>query len=204
MGPEVAQDAGAPSPGAAGSPWWVAPAPGLPPLPSMFDWIRIQALIYEEMRRIQDLLIERLVAPAMRASARGPDSAGGAAPPEGATADPREGEIVDVLRRAQLLLLRHPVAAQAAFSALIAEGRRFAATPEGAAWTAALASSDLLRHGRRVWDAVSLNLLEEDPETIVPSAYLEALLRAAKSADLDGLLSALRDAPGEGGRAPAR
>ncbi|MDC0683644.1 hypothetical protein [Sorangium atrum] len=170
----------------------------------MFDWIRVQALIYEEVRRIHDLLVERLVAPALHSSARGPDGAAGAVPPEGATADPREREVVDVLCRAQLLLFRHPVAAQAAFSTLIAEGRRFAATPEGAAWTAALASSDLLRHGRRVWDAVSLNLLEEDPETIVPSAYLEALLSAAKSADLDGLLNALRDALGEGGRAPAR
>ena len=100
-----------------------------------------------------------------------------------------------LLRQVQLLLLRHPVAAQAAFKALIAEGRRFAATEEGAAWREALASSDLLRQLRRVWDAVSLNMLEDNPSTIVPSVYLEALLRAAKTADLDGLLQAIHKAP---------
>jgi hypothetical protein len=175
---------------------------GLPPLPSMFDWIRIQALLFEEARRIQDLFIERLIAPALRASSAEPPRDG--APRAEGELDPRGAEIVELLRRAQLLLLRHPVAAQAAFVALMAEGRRFAATPEGASWKEALASSELLRQGRRVWDAVSLNMLEEDATTVIPSAYLEALLRAAKSADVDALLQALHDAAKGGQRAAPR
>ena len=36
-----------------------------------------------------------------------------------------------VLQSVQRMLLKHPIAFQAAFSALIAEGEAFAATPEG-------------------------------------------------------------------------
>lgn len=147
------------------------------PPPSIFDFIRMHAMIYEESRRIQGLLAEREA---------------GAAPGAGA------GALPELLRGVQRALLEHPVAAQAAFTALIAEGRRFAATPEGADWMAALAGSDLVRQARQVWEAVSLNLLEDDPSTIVPSAYLEALLRAASSADLEGLLRPLHHPPNGG------
>ncbi|WP_437570958.1 hypothetical protein [Sorangium sp. So ce542] len=150
--------------------------------PALFDLIRLQAMIYEESRRLQDLLFERLLAPAAR-PAEGGDGAGASA-----------GAIPAILRRAQLLVLKHPVAAQAAFAALIAEGRRFAATPEGAEWAAALAGSDLVRRGRQVWDAVGMNMLEDDPDAILPSAYLEALLRAARSPDLETALRGLYDA----------
>jgi hypothetical protein len=157
--------------------------------PSPFDALRLQAMIYEESKRIHDLLCERLLPPAEPAPAE--DDAEGA-------------EIAALLRGVQLVLLRHPVAAQAAFAALIAEGRRFAATPEGAGWAEALAGSELLRRGRRVWDAVGMNMLEDDPDTVVPSAYVEALFRAARSASLDGLLARLH-APSEGGEhAPPR
>jgi hypothetical protein len=155
-----------------------------PPGPSLFDLIRLQALIYEESRRIHDLLFDHAIAPAVR------ETLDGSAPRAGT----REEELCDLLRRAQLLLLKHPVAAQAAFTALIAEGRRFAATPEGAEWAAALADSDVVRQGRRVWDAIAMNMLEEDPGTILPSAYLEALLQAARSSDLEGTLRGLYEA----------
>src|SRR5262245_21736802 len=49
-----------------GAPGWPPSAPGLPPLPSLFDFIRLQAMIYEESLRIRDLLLDRLVAPAFR------------------------------------------------------------------------------------------------------------------------------------------
>jgi len=150
-----------------------------PPRP-LLDVIRLQAMIYEEAQRIRDLLFNRLLEPALAGEAPGDATTG-------------------LLLRLRLLLLKHPVAAQAAFSALVAEGRSFAATPEGAAWKSALASSDLVRRGQRLWDAISFNILEEDPGTIVPSAYLDALLRAAEGADVDDLLRRIRgerhDAP---------
>lgn len=148
--------------------------------PSPFEVLRLQAMLYEESKRAHDLLFRSLT---------------GARPSVAPEGD--EGELTDLLRRLQLALLEHPVAAQAAFAALMAEGRRFAETPEGAAWKAALEGSELVRNGRRLWDAVSMSMLEEDPATVVPSAYLEALLRAAASADLEALLGKL-DAPSGG------
>lgn len=155
--------------------------------PSPFELLRLQAMLYEESQRTHDLLLGSL------------SGAAGSAAPEG----PGD-ELAELLRRVQRALFRHPVAAQAAFAALMAEGRRFAGTPEGAAWKAALEGSELARNGRRLWDALSMGMLEEDPATIVPSAYLEALLRAAASADLDALLGKLGAAPGGGERGAPR
>jgi hypothetical protein len=105
----------------------------------------------------------------------------------------RQGEtqVLRALRALQRVLLAHPVAAQAAFSALAAEGRCFAETPEGSAWRARLEDSALLHHARLVWQIGSLSLLEEDPPEILPSAYLEGLLLAAASGDPDALLDRL-------------
>jgi hypothetical protein len=161
----------------------------LPPpssVPSLFDVIRTQALIYEEAHRIRDLLIERLLPPA----------ASGAGSP--AHAGSSEEVLLGLLRRLQLLLLKHPIVVQEAFSALVAEGRRFAGTPEGAAWRSALASSPLLQQCRRLWDALSLNIPEEDPATVVPSAYIEALFRATASSQLEELLRQLQGLPRQG------
>lgn len=146
---------------------------------SLFELLRTQVLAFEEVRRAQDLLIEQLLPTAQRGT-----GVPAAPPDDGPTA---------LLRQLQLLLLKHPVAAQAAFSALVAEGRRFAATPEGAAWKSSLASSDLVRKGRQLWDALTLNLLEEDASTVVPSAYLEAIFRVATSPELEAVLRELRE-----------
>jgi hypothetical protein len=153
--------------------------------PSLLDLLRGQALLFEEVSRIQDLLIDRLLLPAL-AGARGPE-------PQG------EAGLLELLRRLQRLMLKHPVAAQAAFTALVAEGRRFAATPEGAAWKATLAGSELVRNGRQLFGALSLELLEEDSSTVVPSAYLEALFQAARSPELEALLCQLQGLSSRGG-----
>ncbi|HEX8821061.1 MAG TPA: hypothetical protein VF794_14125 [Archangium sp.] len=143
--------------------------------PPLFDFLRSQALVFEELRRIQALLVEHVSPPA----------------------EPEAPGTTEVLRRLQGLLLQHPLAAQAAFSALVAEGRRFATTSEGAAWKSALAGSELVRNGRQLWDALALNLLEEDASTVVPSTYLEALFQAASSPELEALVRQLRDAMGD-------
>jgi hypothetical protein len=111
----------------------------------LFDVLRTQAMIYEEVHRIRDLLIAHLLPPHRE-------------PPAQATGSAMPDEALGLLRRLQVLLLKHPVVTQAAFSALVAEGRRFGATPEGAAWKSSLATSELLQQGRRLWDALSLNI----------------------------------------------
>jgi hypothetical protein len=167
----------------------------MPPDPSstpLFDVLRTQAMVYEEAHRIRDLLIAHLLPPPRDTPAQAAGSA-------------TQDEVLGLLRRLQVLLLKHPIVTQAAFSALVAEGRRFGATPEGAAWKSALATSELLQQGRRLWDTLSLNIPEEDPSTVIPSAYLEAFFQVAASSDLDGLLRQLQGvAPEGGGDVPAR
>lgn len=107
-----------------------------------------------------------------------------------------EQDLVRILREAQYLLLAHPVAAQAAFSAFVAEGRRFAETSAGRAWSERLAGSELMQKGRVAWEVVTMKLLEESPPDVLPQAYVQALAKAAASPELEPLLSRLflRDA----------
>jgi hypothetical protein len=108
--------------------------------------------------------------------------------------EPSDASLQDALKQAERLLLLHPMAAQAAFSALVAQGRRFATTPEGQHLASALSASPLLAKLRRVWEATTLNMLEEQPTTVLPNMYVEAIFRAARSANLEDLLSAQRPA----------
>jgi len=103
-----------------------------------------------------------------------------------------------LLRAATQAVLAHPVAAQAAFSALVAEGRRYAHTPAGARWRTVLAGSDLVRRGRVLWEASPLSLLEPDAEVILPSTLIDAVVRATHRTDLLRVLQLLADPPPRG------
>lgn len=98
---------------------------------------------------------------------------------------------VAVLRRLQGVLLTHPVAAQAAFAALVAEGRRFAASPAGRCWQERLVRSPLLRRARAPWDAATLWMLAEGSPDVLPSAFVDALCAIAQSQQADPLLDRL-------------
>jgi hypothetical protein len=102
-----------------------------------------------------------------------------------------EAELREVLRAAQTAMVRHPVAAQALFSALVAEGRRFGETPEGAAWRARLEGSTLIRRGRVVWEVGTLNVLEEHSDAPMPTKILDALAKAAAVRELEPMLARL-------------
>lgn len=115
-----------------------------------------------------------------------------------------DDEEIRILRSAQLLLLKHPVAAQAAFSALVAEGRRFAETPEGRAWSRRLARSSLLHRARLVFEITTLWMLEEEPPDVFPSAYLDALFLAGSNRELEPLLDRLFREGALGGNDPDR
>jgi hypothetical protein len=100
-------------------------------------------------------------------------------------------QLASLLRALQLTLLRHPLAARAAVAGLVAEGRRFAATPEGARRGRELAGSRLLAHARLVWKMASLGSFEDDAPEVLPSAYLEGVLLTAASGDPDRVLDRL-------------
>jgi hypothetical protein len=104
---------------------------------------------------------------------------------------PRTDDLARALEEVELLVLRYPAAAQRVVAAFIAEGRRFAATAEGQAWRARLVESELVRRGRVFWESSALNLLQEIPETAIPSMLLDALVGAVASGDLTSVLGRL-------------
>lgn len=104
-----------------------------------------------------------------------------------------------LVARLEEILLRHPVAAQAAFAALVREGRRFGATEEGARWRAALADSELVRRGRTLWESSLLNMLEDDPDAILPSGLFDAVTRAFSRGELGDLVQTLLGGKGGDG-----
>jgi hypothetical protein len=110
------------------------------------------------------------------------------APPLIELRDPTRLE-VDLLHQLQRVLLIHPVACQAAFTALVAEGRRFAETDEGRVWRDRLIGSALLREVRLTFDLSTLGLLEEEAGAALPSSYLDALFMIASGGDTDAVLN---------------
>jgi hypothetical protein len=102
-----------------------------------------------------------------------------------------QDDLAQVLQDAQYLLLKHPVATQAAVRALVAEGRRFAETPDGRRWKTRLAGSELVRRARMLWQGSVLNMFEESPGTLLPSALLDAVMGALVSDELPALLARL-------------
>jgi hypothetical protein len=100
-------------------------------------------------------------------------------------------QLEQLLGRVERLLARDPVAARALIGALVAEGRRFAATPEGRHWQAILARSPLVRQGRVVWQAAGLNRLTAnvDHRTLLPSDWLRLAADVLANANLEAVLS---------------
>lgn len=99
-------------------------------------------------------------------------------------------EVGDLLARLQRAILSHPVAAQALFQALVAEGRAWASTPEGALRREQLSRSELVVRSRVLWDALTVRAMEDDADTVLPSAVLEAMVKAASE---DGMAALVED-----------
>jgi hypothetical protein len=95
---------------------------------------------------------------------------------------------LEACRRA---IATYPIAAQAIFAALVAEGRRYVRTDEGRELARQLAESVWTQRARMVWETVSLTSLSEDDGAVLPSTCVEAVLNAARSEGLESLLSRL-------------
>jgi hypothetical protein len=104
-------------------------------------------------------------------------------------ADDPADELSSLLVEIRWLMLRYPLAARAAYRALVAEGRRVAATEEGAQWRRRLEGSELLRRGQLIWEAGTLNLLESGDDGVLPSDLIDAFCRAATRRDLEPALA---------------
>lgn len=107
---------------------------------------------------------------------------------EALTEEPRD-DLSRLLIELRWLIVKHPIAARAAFRSLVAEGRRFTATDEGSRWRRRLEGSPLIRRGRTVWELATLNMLDEDPSQVLPTQLIDAFCHAAARTDLEPALA---------------
>jgi hypothetical protein len=101
---------------------------------------------------------------------------------------PRD-ELDRVLGTLRETLMRHPVAVQAGFAALAAEGRAYARTPRGLEAARRLGQSELVSRLRLIWESLGMTAFSERVDEVLPSFFLDGILRAASEHGLEGLLS---------------
>jgi hypothetical protein len=114
------------------------------------------------------------------------------APPD--EADGKERTVFDLLLGVRRAVLGNPAAARSVHDILVAEGRRYANTPRGARLRDALAASEAVENLRRVWEMVSLNVLDGPAApNSAPDAWADLLADAVIGHGLeDSILARLR------------
>ena len=122
--------------------------------------------------------------------------------------DGGEDDLEALLLAARRALFVHPVAAQSLFRWFVTEGRRYAGTAEGARWQQQLRGSELVHRSRVLWDTLTLDTLDDDPDTVVPSGLLEMFFALARQGSVEerfgavmaGWFSEEPDEPSSSGR----
>lgn len=110
-------------------------------------------------------------------------------PRNAATPESDDLELSRVLGAIHRVLFRYPLATQAAFTALVAEGRRYAKTPEGASWQKRLLAARETGSAQLLWELLSSRTFTERADGALPSTLLEALSRAIRVKALEPLLA---------------
>ena len=99
--------------------------------------------------------------------------------------------LTQLLGEMHTLIARYPYVARTLAAAFVAEGQRFAETPEGREWYETLSESELIRRGQLIWEAYGLdNLVESEPEHL-PAMWTDTFATAAAHTDLESILSLL-------------
>lgn len=116
--------------------------------------------------------------PDVRDAPDAPDVSDASAAPD---ASAELGDDIDrAIHQLARTIVRHPLAAQAAYRALVREGRAFATTDEGGRLRARLAGSALVARLRTAWELVTLGMLRDDAAPgALPSVLVDALVQAA-------------------------
>lgn len=110
----------------------------------------------------------------------------------GPTETPTPENLEQLLTDVHRILLAHPVATRRAFAALVAEGRTYAATPEGQKLHHRLLHSARVQQASRLFRALSMGMLNaEKTTTRLPSSYLDNLLRVVNSKKLESMVGNL-------------
>ena len=99
--------------------------------------------------------------------------------PDSVSHDERDEQIDRAIQQLSRAVVKYPLAAQAAYSALVREGRAFAATDEGRRIRSQLAGSELVARLRTAWELLTLGMLRDGTSAgVLPSVLVEALVQA--------------------------
>jgi hypothetical protein len=114
------------------------------------------------------------------------------APPE--DVEGTERAVFDLLLGARRAVLGSPAAARGLHQLLVAEGRRYAKTPRGARLRDGLVASEAVENLRRVWEMLSLNVLDGPAApNAAPDAWADLIADAVIGRGLDdSVLARLR------------
>jgi hypothetical protein len=152
--------------------------PGRPPPPDP----RALGLLVAELERLRNA--------ALRAA--GSSSSRGNARPLPADLSDDERRLVELLGRVRECVLSQPAIGNAITSFLVAEGRLFAATDEGADWLLALRDTPEVERLRQIWEAMTLNVFDDDADPAgVPDAWVDLVSDLASIGRVDRIVAAL-------------
>jgi|RhiMetdeSRZDD1v2_1073273.scaffolds.fasta_scaffold12029_2 hypothetical protein len=101
--------------------------------------------------------------------------------------------LISVLRFIQRLLDQNPRAVGAIVQAVVAEGYRFAESPDGQRWKVLLTQSELMQRGRLIWDSYGFGSLMDTTPARGPSDWLDLIASELMNADLETVLTQLID-----------
>lgn len=136
-----------------------------------------------ELERIRELTLDLIDRETPQLRPTPPEEAGGT-----------ERTAFELLAGARRAVLGNPAAARRLHDLLVAEGRRYAATPRGARLRDALVASEAVENLRRVWEMLSLNALDGPAApNAAPDAWGDLLADLAIGHGLDdSILARLR------------
>jgi hypothetical protein len=101
-------------------------------------------------------------------------------------ADDTERTVFELLLGVRRAVLGNPAAARGLHDLLVAEGRRYADTAAGAELRDALVASEAVENLRRIWETLSLNVLDGPAASnAAPDAWAELLADAIIGHGLD-------------------
>lgn len=133
-----------------------------------------------ELERIRELTLDAVERSAPRLLPTPPDDEPGA-----------QRALFDLLLAARRAVFGNPAAARALHDMLVREGRRYATTPDGARLREGLIASEAVENLRRVWETVSLNVLDGPvSDAGVPEGWTDLLADAVIGQGLDDSIMA--------------
>jgi hypothetical protein len=133
-----------------------------------------------ELERIRELILDLIDREAPQLHPAPPDETNGT-----------ERSAFDLLLGARRAVLGNPAAARGLHDLLVAEGQRYANTPRGARLRDGLMASEGVENLRRVWEMLSLNVLDGPAApNAAPDAWADLLADAVIGNGLDDLILA--------------